>query len=367
MTGLIKTRRELFGLAGGLAASALPGIASAQSAATLKSVGAAKGLIVGSACDSREIGGNANYKTLLAQESAAITPTWELQMKTVQPTQNTFVWADGLVSYCTSNGMKVHGHALHWHQLTPDWVSSIAAGDPAKRVQLSYIMNLVSHYRGRMWAWDVVNEPIYTEDGRPDGLRNSIWLRLIGADYISRAFKLARQADATAILVLNEYGFYYSHPYHELRRQALLTLLESLVYHGVPITALGIQSHLIPGGQWGALDVTRFGRFLSDVTNLGLKLMITEFDVCDKYLPSDVATRDQRVCDAAKEYLDLVLSYRSCISLQTWGSCDRYSWLNWSAPRSDGQQVRPLPFDNDLQKKSLYATISRSIASAPDR
>src|SRR5262249_7569105 len=104
-----------------------------------------------------------------------------------------------------------------------------------------------------------------------------------------------------------------------------------------------------------------------DVTDLGIKLMITEFDVCDTYLPADVATRDQMVCDAARQFLDLVLSFRQCISLQTWGSSDRYSWLNWSAPRTDGQQVRPLPFDTDLQKKSLWSTITRSIANAPDR
>jgi endo-1,4-beta-xylanase len=354
-------------LGAGLAASALPGRASAQSAATLKSVGASVGLIVGSACDTREIGGNAQYKALLAQHSAVITPTWESQMKTVEPTQGTFVWPDALYGWCSGSGMKMRCHALQWHQLTPAWLAGIPAGDAAKRAQLQYIMNFVSHYRGRVWSWDVVNEPIAPEDGRPDGLRNSIWLQLIGADYIARAFSLAHQADGNAILVLNEYGLYYTHPYHELRRQALLSLLESLVYHGVPIHALGLQSHLCPGSQWGPLDVTRFGAFLTNVTNLGLKLMITEFDVNDDYLPADIPTRDQMVCDAARQYLDLVLSYRACISLQSWGSCDRYSWLNWASPRSDGQQMRPLPFDIDLQMKPLWSAMARSIANAPER
>jgi endo-1,4-beta-xylanase len=368
MKGSIKTRRDVLGLGAGLVASAtLPGIAAAQTTATLKSVGAGKGLLVGSACDTREIGGNAQYKALLTQHSAVITPTWESQMKTVEPVQGTFVWPDALYNWCSASGMKMRCHALQWYQLTPDWFANVAAGDPAKRAQLQYIMNFVSHYRGRVWSWDVVNEPIAPEDGRPDGLRNSIWLQKIGADYISRAFTLAHQADASAVLVLNEYGLYYTHPYHELRRQALLSLLESLVYHGVPIHALGIQSHLAPNSRWGALDVTRFGQFLTNVTNLGLKLMITEFDVNDDYLPADVATRDQMVCDAAKQYLDLVLSYRACISLQTWGSSDRYSWLNWSSPRTDGQQMRPLPFDCDLQAKPLWSTIASSIANAPDR
>ena len=145
---------------------------------------------------------------------------------------------------------------------------------------------------------------------------------------------------ADAILVLNEYGIYYQHPYHEIRRQALLSLLESLVYHGVPIHALGIQSHLSPNSRWGALDVTRFGAFLNNVSALGLKIMITEFDVNDDYLPADIATRDQMVCDAAQQYLDLVLAQRSCISLQTWGSTDRYCWLNWSSPRSPTGRAR---------------------------
>lgn len=365
MATLIHNRREFLGLAAGLAAAALPRPAAAQSA-TLRSIGSSKRLVVGSACDSREIG-NAEYRDLVAGESAVITPTWELQMKTVSPVQGQFVWPRALESYCSGNGLKMHGHALHWYQLYPSWLNNVAAGEPAKRVQLQYIMNVVSHFRGRMYAWDVVNEPIFTEDGRPDGLRNNIWVRLLGADYIPRAFKLARQADANALLVLNEYGFYYQHSYHEIRRQALLRLLESLVNHDVPIDALGIQSHLSPGGRWGRLDVTRFGQFLRDVTDLGLKLMITEFDVSDAALPSDIATRDQMVSDAAKEYLDLVLSHRACVSLQTWGSSDRYSWLNWAAPRSDGMQVRPLPYDTEMEKKPLWQAIARAIASAPDR
>jgi endo-1,4-beta-xylanase len=367
MAAVIRSRRDVLRLGAGLAASAaLSNAAEAQSTTPLRSLGAGRGLIVGSACDTREISDSA-YRSLVARESAIITGTWELQMKTVEPVQGTFVWPDSLLSYCTSNDMKLHGHALQWHQLTPAWLNAIQPGDRGKAAQLQYIMNLVSHYRGRMYAWDVVNEPIFTEDGRADGLRNSIWLRLVGADYIARAFRLARQADANAILVLNEYGIYYEHSYHEIRRQALLRLLENLVRSGVPINALGLQSHLSPNSRWGRLDVVRFGRFLDDVVALGLKLMITEFDVSDAYLPSDIVMRDRMVSDAAREYLDLVLSHRQCISLQTWGSSDRYSWLNWAAPRSDGLPVRPLPFDTNMEKKQLWSAIAASINGASAR
>ena len=366
MAAVIRNRRDFLKLGAGLAASAaLPGAAQAQST-PLKTLGASRGLVVGSACDSREIA-NSDYRALVARESAVITGTWEFQMKTVEPIQGTFVWPNELVSYCTTNSMKLHGHALQWHTLTPSWLNNIQPGTPGKSAQLQYIMNLVSHYRGRMYAWDVVNEPIFTEDGRADGLRNSIWLRIVGSDYILRAFKLARQADANAILVLNEYGLYYEHSYHEIRRQALLRLLESLVRQGAPINALGLQSHLSPNSRWGRLDVVRFGQFLNDVEALGLKLMITEFDVSDAYLPADVVTRDRMVADAAREYLDLVLSHRSCISLQTWGSSDKYSWLNWAAPRTDGLQVRPLPFDANMVQKPLWSAIASSISNAPAR
>jgi endo-1,4-beta-xylanase len=366
MMGSIHSRRGFLGLSAALCASAaLSGAAGAQST-PLKTLGASRGLVIGSACDSREIT-NSDYKALIARESAVITATWELQMKTVCPTQGTFVWPSAIDSYATSYGMKLHGHALQWHTLQPAWLYTLQPGEPGKSAQLQYIMNLVSHFRGRMYAWDVVNEPIFTEDGRADGLRNTIWLQLVGSDYIARAFRLARQADANAILVLNEYGLYYQHPYHEIRRQALLRLLQSLVSQGVPINALGLQSHLAPNGPWGALDVVRFGQFLNNVDALGLKLMITEFDVSDKALPADIATRDQMVADAAREYLDLVLSHRSCISLQTWGSSDKYSWLNWAAPRTDGLQVRPLPFDTNMVQKRLWSAIASSMSNAPAR
>jgi endo-1,4-beta-xylanase len=218
-----------------------------------------------------------------------------------------------------------------------------------------------------MYSWVVVNEPIFTEDGRPDGLRNNIWVRLLGSDYIPRAFDLANKADRNAVLVLNEYGFWYEHPYHEIRRRALLNLLQTLVYHGTPVHALGIQSHLEPNGPWGRLDITRFGQLLNDVDSLGLKIHITELDVADSALPADIATRDQMVADATSEYLDLVLSHRSVTVLTTWGSSDRYSWLSWANRRSDGLPVRPLPYDADMRKKPMWDAIARSISSAPAR
>jgi endo-1,4-beta-xylanase len=340
----------------------------AQATASLKSYGDLKRLIVGSATENAELT-NTQYASLLSSDVGMLTATWELNWRVLEPTQGAFNFSapDALLSFCSRNGMKFRGGSLAWYQLYPDWLNRVAAGAPARRVLTQYIRAVVGHFAGRMHSWDVVNEPIFTEDGRPDGLRNNIWVRLLGADYIPTAFQLAHEADRNAILVLNEYGFWYTHPYHVIRRRALLSLLESLVNHGTPINALGIQSHLEPNGPWGPLDISGFGQFLRDVSSLGLKIMITEFDVADKSLPADIATRDQMVADAATEYLDLVLAQRAVISLSTWGSSDRYTWLSWANPRSDGLPVRPLPYDTNLQKKPLRDAIVASINKVPSR
>ena len=104
-------------------------------------------------------------------------------------------------------------------------------------------------YAGRMHSWDVVNEAVSVEDGRPDGLRDSPWLRLVGEGYIEAAFHAARAADAQALLTLNEFGIEGEDRGSEKKRVALIALLRRLKARNVPVDAVGVQSHLSGAGQ----------------------------------------------------------------------------------------------------------------------
>jgi endo-1,4-beta-xylanase len=358
----------LLGGGGALAAAALGPAAWAEER-RLKEIGARKGLLVGTAAETRELREHPDYGRLIAEQTAMLTATHELNWRTVHPAPDRFDFraADQLLGWCAERGLKFRGGSLAWYMLYPRWLESVAPGEAARTALSTYVATVAGRYRGRMHSWDVVNEPIFTEDRRPDGLRNNIWVRLVGPDYIDLAFRRAHEADPQAVLVLNEYGFYYTHPYHELRRQALLRLLRQLKERGTPVHALGIQSHLSPQGPWGTIDKPRFGQFLREVAGLGYKLMITELDVADAALPADIATRDRIAAEAAEDYLDFVLAERAVTALIVWQLSDRFSWITWSSPRPDRQPPRPLPYDAALRRKPLWDAIARALERAPAR
>jgi endo-1,4-beta-xylanase len=326
--------------------------------------GARRRVLIGSAGERDTLANDADYAKLIGADNHLFTPEWELNWNVLQPTRGVFDFTrgDALVDFCEKCQLQLaNGGALAWYQLYPEWLNGIGEGAEARRVLRDYITTVVSHYRTHAYSWDVVNEAIFTEDGRTDGLRNNVWVQKVGADYIAQAFEAARAADPSAVLVLNEYGFYYEHAYHQIRRDALLALLRDLVHRDVPVDALGIQGHLEPNGPWGALASGPFGEFLTKVTELGLKLMVTELDVADAHLSADVVTRDREVADAGREFLSLVLQQPNVAALITWGSSDKYSWLSWANPRPDGQPVRPLQYDDTLKAKPLWSAIVETI------
>ena len=101
---------------------------------------------------------------------------------------------------------------------------------------------------------------------------------------------------------------------------------------------------------------------------MGYQLLITEFDVHDRGLQADIATRDRAIADYAGLYLDLMLSYPQLGDVLAWGMTDRYSWLQGRTPRADGLPKRPCPYDADFRPKPLRDAIAGALrAAAPHR
>jgi endo-1,4-beta-xylanase len=185
------------------------------------------------------------------------------------------------------------------------------------------------------------------------------------------AFRTARAAAPHAELVYNDYMSWEAG--NERHRAGVLRLLEGFRRRDVPVDALGVQSHI---GIFGATPsiaqlvaqlTPEWRRFLDQVTGMGYRLVITEFDVRDRGLPANVATRDQGVADFARAYLDVMLSYPQLNDVLAWGMTDRYSWLRGFEPRPDGEISRGSPYDVDLRPKPLYAAIAAALTAAPDR
>ncbi len=339
-----------------------------EAEATLKQAAASKGILYGSAAPGGLLQDQA-YQQIFVKECAVMTPESELKMGTVLQGANTYNFGpgDALLQFAQSNGIKMRGHTLAFWQSMPSWLPRYANAQNARDILTKYIQSVCGHYAGKLHSWDVVNEAIAPENNNPDGIRSSLWLSTIGEDYIPLAFRTARQADPTALLVYNDFGIEYAFPGIDARRTAMLNLMTKLKSQNVPIQAFGLQGHLY-GNSVGKLDTQALSSFLKSVSDMGLKILVTELDVQDKGLPADPNARDQALAQSYTKFLGTVLQNTNVIVVETWGLSDKYTWLKNHAPRDDGQDVRTLPYDSGYQPKSaVYQAILQAFNSAPPR
>jgi endo-1,4-beta-xylanase len=214
----------------------------------------------------------------------------------------------------------------------------------------------------------VVNEAIHVEDGRPDGLRKSPWLELIGPDYLELAYKTAHAIDPHAKLAYNEYGIEDESEDASKKRAATIGLIRRLKASGAPIHALGIQSHLpATGASYGA----GLRNLIRDAEALGLEVYLTEMDVNDDAIDSDdTAERDQRIASVYTSYLNVALESRAVKSVLTWGLTDRNTWLNYMEShrkKRPNRAQRPLPFDVNYAPAPAFFALRDAIDKAPKR
>jgi endo-1,4-beta-xylanase len=287
-------------------------------------------------------------------------------------TEDTFDYSelDSLYQFTIDQGIQFQGGALIWHQLLPQWLKDKLEDENTSALEIrtrmtEYISTAIERYQGNVHSWIVLNEAIAPEDGREDALRITPWLKRLGADYVGLAFRTAAAANPEMMLVYNEYGLEYDTPDAESKRIAVLKFLERLKSQEVPIHALGIQSHLV-GDRYG----DRFKglqNFLREVADLGLKVFISEMDVSDKTLPADIEDRDRLVATVYQNYLSAVLAEPAVTAVISWGLSDRYTWLSTQEPRADGLSVRPLPLDENMNRKLAWNAVARAIDACPHR
>ena len=144
-----------------------------------------------------------------------------------------------------------------------------------RRLQ-EHIETLVGRYKGRVWAWDVVNEAI--DEGR--GWRKSQWLNIIGDDFMERAFRFAHAVDPKAQLLYNDYNMH-----NPAKRAFLVDVLKDYLDRGVPINGVGLQGHV--GLDYPNLE--EWEKSIATYADMGLQVHITELDV--DVLPSRLQYR----------------------------------------------------------------------------
>ncbi|WMT86767.1 endo-1,4-beta-xylanase [Pelagibacterium sp. 26DY04] len=325
------------------------------SASTPLSVEAARGrLRFGTAVHDNVIRPGSQSRSIIAAQCSSVTPEWSLKWNSLAPRPHTynFAGADACSSFAASQGLAMRGHTLLWHLGTPAWAERLIADTREWEHVDNHIARVVSRYRSRVREWDVINEPI---SGRGDGdLRANQFLAAFGPDYLDWAFhSAARYADG-ADLFLNEYGLEYANPEDSRKRLALLRAVEGLRNRGAPITGVGLQAHL--DLRKGNIYQNGVYGLVRDLTDMGLKVAVTELDVRESDTRMSLNRRDSLVADTVHRYLETVLQFPSVESVSTWGLSDAHSWLLYH----DGGHPdnRGLPYDRQWRPKPMRATIA---------
>lgn len=361
-------------------ATALLATASAdeQNPSTLKEA-FANHFRIGFAVGTRQLlGQHEPTLNIIAAQANTITPENLLKWDLVHPGPNeyTFEAADKFVNFGEDHEMFIVGHTLIWHIESADWIFRDAAGRPLGREALlarmrDHIHTVVGRYRGRIHAWDVVNEA-FEDDGSP---RDTRWRQSIGDDYIEHAFRYAHEADPNAKLYYNDYSTFLP-----AKRDAIIKLVERLRAANVRIDGLGLQGH------W-SLDyppMSELETALEKYSKLDLPLMITELDVdvlpwpeggvaggadltlraesraeLDPFVESFPDNMQRKLADKYVDYFQLFLKYRHCIDRVTfWGVDDGQTWHNRWPIR--GRTAHSLLYDRQFQPKPAFWAVLKA-------
>ena len=354
------TRRDfLAGAAGAgvLGVTTLSSLSAFATPASDRATGGRTGLIpYGSAVRADALVTDVAYREAIVANCDIIVGEGEMKWLDVHPERNAYRFekADALVDFARQNGIEIRGHTLAWYGAMPAWTAAIDSRAEAESELVVHIETVVSRYRGQIPSWDVVNEALVDWPEDATSLRPSIWTRWLGADYLPIALRTTAAVDPETRLVLNEYDVEFKGARFDARRKALVQLLRSLRDRGVPLHAVGLQSHLFADR---ALDREGLQSLLRDVAALDLDVLITELDVIDDRLPGEIGERDARVAGVARDYLETVCEVVRPKAILTWGLSDRYTWVPTYFKRRDGMANRPLPFDADLKPKPLFDVI----------
>ncbi|MFT3968059.1 MAG: endo-1,4-beta-xylanase [Sphingobium sp.] len=369
------TRRNALTLLGcgavqllGRGTTATPSIAQASSQ-PLRQHAARKGMDFGLAVIDSQVLGGGRLMKLVAREADMIVPANALKWGYIEKQlgRPDYGPAERALAFAEKNSLRLRGHAAFWFSNIPPEIRQKLGTKEAPSLFLDHASAIVSRYRGRIFEWDVLNEAIFPQDGAPGDLRRAPF-GLMDYGYYAELFSAVHQADPAARLYYNDFKLEGDSPGDERRRKATLQLLEELLKRNAPVHGLGSQSHLalhLP------FQPAPFRAFLSDVAAMGLEIRITEFDVSDsKSKVTDIGERDRQIAARAKIFLDTAFDERAVKGLLCWGVNDGDSFYNQAyckCGRADGKPMRPLPFDDHLQRKPLWNAIAAAFDGAPAR
>ncbi len=306
--------------------------------------------------------------TLVGKEFNSITAENIMKSVQIHPQRDTFDFelADKFVALGEKHNMFIHGHTLVWHSQLSPWFSEIEDSLEFASATENHIKDLATHFKGKLGSWDVVNEAL-NEDGT---LRNSIFLKKMGEDYLASAFKWTSEIDPDVDLYYNDYNMTNAD-----KRQGAIRMVKKILEQGVKVDGIGMQGHW----HLNSPSLEEIEQSILDYSELGVKVAITELDVSVLPNPWDLEGAEisqnfengegmnpykdglpdsiqVKLANRYKDIFEIFLKHKDKISRVTfWGVSDGQSWLNGFPIR--GRTNYPLLFDRDLKPKAAYDSI----------
>jgi endo-1,4-beta-xylanase len=324
--------------------------ACALSAQTLRQAAKKIGLLVGTAAQPRRLS-DAKYAGTLTRQFNMIEAENSMKWRATEPAEGVFDFKPGdrIVAFAEAHGMQVRGHNLLWGKYNPAWLAKgHFTPSQLRHIMKRHIQTVVRHYRGKVFAWDVVNEA-FDSHGH---LRHTLWydrpgigLAGRGTDYIAQAFRWAHQADPHALLFYNDYAAEGI----DAKSDAIYAMVKDFKRCGVPIDGVGLQMHVYSMKDAQANVAANIAR----LTKLGVEVQITEMDVGIPTNAHGQASKSQLAWQA-KVYRKVAMACAEnpgCTAFQTWGFTDRYSWI---PKHSHGKEGAALLFDASYRPKPAF-------------
>ncbi|WP_326822174.1 non-reducing end alpha-L-arabinofuranosidase family hydrolase [Streptosporangium sp. NBC_01756] len=308
--------------------------ASANAAAsTLGAAAQQSGRYFGAAIAAGKLGDSA-YTTIAGREFDMVTAENEMKIDATEPNRGQFNFTNGdrVYNWAVQNGKRVRGHTLAWHSQQPGWMGALS-GSTLRQAMIDHINGVMAHYKGKIYAWDVVNEA-YADSG---GGRRDSNLQRTGDDWIEVAFRTARAADPAAKLCYNDYNI---DNWTWAKTQGVYNMVRDFKARGVPIDCVGLQSHFNSNSPYNSNYRTTIQSFAA----LGVDVQITELDI-----QGGSATTYANVANDC-------LAVPRCTGITVWGVRDSDSWL--------GANTSPLLFDGNGNKKAAYTSVLNALNAA---
>ena len=307
--------------------------------------------LIGAAIEADQLKSTAHTQ-LLKKHFSSITAENEMKAGIIHSKENKFDFskADKIVKFARKNNIAVRGHTLIWHNQVPDWFFE-DNGKPVTKEKLKdrmkkHITRIMKRYKGKIYAWDVVNEAL--DPDQPDGYRKNKWYDILGEEYLELAFNYARKADPKARLFLNDFD-----TTNPRKRKIIIETIKKLLAKNVPIDGIGMQMHISLTNP----SIYNFESTLREISQLGLDIHITELDITIYESSKESFTEISPVVlneqgHRVKDLFSIIKKYEKYIqSITFWGMADDHTWLKYYFVKREDW---PLPFDTKLKAKPFY-------------